>query len=503
MPGLTIKFNKKLIPFVIFGFFLIISLFTYNDYGIAWDEPCQQDFGELALDKITNPKSNNPNYSIEKQRYGISFEATITFIQEVFQIKSDKNIYLFRHFFTHFIFLLAALFFYFFIKRTTYQKLAWLGMLILILSPRIYGHSFFNSKDLPLLSFTIFSLYAMQSIWLKPKIINYVIFGVLSAYLINIRVIGLLIPFAFGINEIILLIKKSRTIKDFFILNAILTVSFVLFTILFWPYLWSSPIDRFLETFNHFKAFYWDDLVLFNGSQIPANELPWYYSITWMSISIPVGYLFFFLVGLIISFKEIIKTKNYHIAHLIIVLFPIVVLPLLNSVVYDGWRHLYFIYPSLIFISIVGIFYLIERFKKKLLIYYLTSFYILFIFIEMITIHPFEHLYFNEIAGKYKQEYLRTHYEIDYWGTCFNEGYNKLKELNPNKEITVIGNITPYQFNAMMLDKQSKIKVVTDFDSANYFISNYRFHPQDYQEYNEIYSRKIYNSTLYSIFELK
>ena len=53
------------------------------------------------------------------------------------------------------------------------------------------------------------------------------------------------------------------------------------------------------------------------------------------------------------------------------VLIPILAVIMLNSTLYNGWRHMYFIYPGIIIITLLGVDLLIKNIKNK---YFLNFF---------------------------------------------------------------------------------------------------------------------------------
>ena len=78
---------------------------------------------------------------------------------------------------------------------------------------------------------------------------------------------------------------------------------------------------------------------------------------------------------------------------------PILVATYFGSISYDGWRHLYFIYPCLIFISIRGLEFISNKITFKYS-FILTLPVLIFIAIWMIKNHPFQFIYCNKFAGK-------------------------------------------------------------------------------------------------------
>ena len=256
-----IEILKNRIGLVILFCFLILSIFTYQDYGLSWDEPCQQDFGQLGFEKVFEKKINK-EYTRQKQYYGVAYEMVLVGFQKVFSIKESSNIYYFRHFFTHLIFLFSTFVFYLILKKTKYKNIAFLGMLFLLLSPRIYAHSFFNPKDIPLLSFTLFSAYFMQNHIYNPRWLTLILIAFFCAFVVNVRVIGVFIPgillffYVFQMKE---LNWKTKIIQ---VLSFCFLVMF--FTILMWPLLIAA-------VFIYWMAF--DMLSRLSPSDIPNQKI--------------------------------------------------------------------------------------------------------------------------------------------------------------------------------------------------------------------------------------
>ena len=495
-------FIKKIVDnqgIILVSLFFILSVFIYKDYGLSWDEPCQQDFGELAYERIFEQKIN-PEYSPKKQNYGIAFEIVLVGIQKIFSITKTSDIYYFRHFFTHLIFLISGFVFYLILKKSTLKKAAILGLLFLIVSPRIYAHSFFNPKDIPLLSFTVFSIYFLQKYLYKPQLISLIIFAFFCAFVVNIRIIGMFIPgilmffYFFQLREI----RWKKKIQH----GAIFSLSFIGFAILFWPLLWSNTVQSFSEAFSYFGKFYWNDLVIFRGEHIIASDLPWYYSIYYIFISVPVLYLLGFIGGLFLVLRRLINKKIEIETIIFLFLFftPLTSLVVFESVVYDGWRHMFYIYPALIFFGLKLICFLVEKFQKTK-VYFIVGVYLVFISWQMIQLHPYQNVYFNELVSNNN---IREKYDLDYWGISFKEGINYVLEDSKKEKIKVCVSNKSGEFNGLLFSEidKKRIEFVGIPEESDYFITNYRFHPLTYSFPNSVYSVKRNNAKILTIFKM-
>jgi hypothetical protein len=123
----------------------------------------------------------------------------------------------------------------------------------------------------------------------------------------------------------------------------------------------------------------------------------------------------------------------------------------------------------------------------------------------MIKSHPFEDVYFNILLSK-KDQYLRKTFELDYWGTSYKQAleYIACRDRSPVLKIMVAN--LPGEFNSciLKLEDRKRILYVESDDQADYFITNYRWHPRDYPYPKEkkIFSITIQNSEICSAWKL-
>jgi len=170
---------QKLITYSLFIFFFLTGVLIFKDYGISTDEDFQRLVGFYWLNYIANffPGSNflldvqnkikligDLTLSVESgetfKYYGIIYDLPLAFIETVFNITDPKNYFYLRHFLNFFLFWVSSIFFYkiLFIRFKNWS-LAISGVLFYVLSPRIFAESFYNNKDLILLSLFSISFY--------------------------------------------------------------------------------------------------------------------------------------------------------------------------------------------------------------------------------------------------------------------------------------------------------------------------------------------------------
>ena len=143
---------------------------------------------------------------------------------------------------------------------------------------------------------------------------------------------------------------------------------------------------------------------------------------------------------------------------------------------YDGWRHLYFIYPSIIMISLYGFYCLKLLFKNKFFINFVYSLIIMnFIYIGYwnYKFHPHQYVYFN-IFFKDK---FHNNFDMDYWGISNRESLEFIINNNTNYPIKIgTKSFASLEMSALMLNERDKgkIDIVHDLKKAEYIITNYR-----------------------------
>ena len=126
--------------------------------------------------------------------------------------------------------------------------------------------------------------------------------------------------------------------------------------------LWHAPVSNFIfvkELLSYSPTY----TILFEGNYISSNIAPIYYYLKWISITTPEFYLVLSVVGFILYSYELSKNKIIFIknpnvtidAFLFSIFIFIISLNLISKKGYNGWRHLYYLYPIIIYVYIFAI----------------------------------------------------------------------------------------------------------------------------------------------------
>lgn len=517
--SLYIKFsenkNVKYFIYLFFALFFLIGISIFQDYGISTDELFQRASGfywyisivnELGInndyinflkDKFMNMESSGHLASGKSIYYGVFFDLLSAFIEEVFKIKTSYDAYYLKHFLTFTFFFLSSIIFYkLIVSRFKNKIFAIILTSFFIMSPRIFAESFYNCKDIIFMSLSVISLYYAFKYLEKQNLNNIIIFSLFAALSTQIRIMGIFLFFLF------LLVWFLQTLeeKDFFKKNFVHLISLIFFYFLFlycfWPYLWGSPFENFFKAFKIFSNYSWGSYVYYFGEYIKASNIPWHYVPVWIIITTPLVYLIVFFLGLIktlssfsINLLNISENNNKRLWQgtnekkdlflLLYLLLPIFIIIILNSTLYGGWRHLYFIYPGIIYFIAVGVEFIFKsKIKKnyKSLFIFILLMGLTYNLVNLIKLHPYQNIYFNAMVEK-KANKL---FPIDYWGLANLEALKFVADLDKENLKT----IRPASFTPLNFSKK-----LIKFDKGNIKITGTENLDQDYIFTNFYYER--------------
>ena len=267
----------------------------------------------------------------------------------------------------------------------------------------------------------------------------------------------------------------------------------LLFTYSMWPYLWENPIQNFYYAFSEIKQYNHGGHNLYFGNIIESNKTPWHYSLIWILISTPIMYIVLFFCGVFRSIqnndyqKKLSNHNNINIVlycSLLIITLSLVLIILLNSTLYNGWRHLYFIYPFIIFVALFGLEFILIFFNKvkiKLFIIFIFIFSLLDVAIWMKHNNPYQYVFFNMLGKKIDPK----NFDLDYWGLSYHQNLNYLLE-NENFSNAKIWNSSQtklfYSLFSLNEKNRNKFIEVTNIKDADYWITNYYMDKTIYDE---------------------
>ena len=491
----------KVIAF--FAIYLMIGVFIYDDYGVSWDEFYNLEKGERSYDYLTGKIESLDKY--HRNHYGVAFELPLYALQVALGLEDTRDILLMRHLCNFLFFYTSTIFFYLLLKnRFKSRNTALLGTAMVILSPRIFAHSFYNSKDLGFMSAFMISMYTLNRYLQKKTLKNAAAHSITTAFAINIRMAGMIIP---AVSVLLIAIdaitnRKKEGIKMIMATIAAYTILAAAFTTLFWPYLWTNPVENFIKAFQIQSRYDFDNIrtqPLYMG-QVYPRSVPWHYVPVWMGVTTPPLYILGFMAhalwifirtcrSAIRTFRAAFKAKFEVVAPEMTLLMSwmyfigsIVAVIIFDSFIANGWRQMFFIYPSFIVLSVDGISSTNNaikgskcRIKKhmKWLLYAIVVGCLLSTAYTMVRYHPHQMVYFNILTGL-ESEYAFGNFELDYWGVTSRSALEFILENNNQSTIRVHMHPGHFRRNRAILepDDRDRLRHVP-IGRADYVIIHY------------------------------
>lgn len=507
-------------PTALFCGLLAFGLGIVTDFGLYIDEYTNHYFGvtwfKYAHAVITEhaPLSQLPVITQHDIVHGPVVEMTLAWIESHFTCFAViRNFVFFRHAATWVIFCLGVMSFYFLARRLFASRgVGLLASFFLVLHPRIFSHAFYDSVDIPLLALYACSLHTLVR-YLELRTTGALCLHALAcAVLADIRLIGAIIPVltvAVLVVETIVPRPPAERLRHRLGKIGLFLVLVGGLIVAFWPYLWANPFARMVEVIRQTPRVGWGGSVLYFARIIRADSLPWHYIPVWISITTPIAYLGLFVIGMMAWLGALVRQPvefyRQRMGELVVLaafLGPLLAVIGLKAELYDGWRHLYFLYPPFVLIAIGGLSVLFRRIDLHLkagagraakgVVAGLIAVNLTTVGWFMIKYHPYQNVYFNRFAGPDMKE-IKRRFEMDYWGLSYRAALEHLVASDRNSSIPVYrGTDALLAINGYVLPPadQQRVKQV-DYDEAKYILTTYREARDGYPTLEECFSIKV------------
>ena len=479
---------------------ILLGFFIVPDYGMSWDESTSRTNGMVSLKHILEVSGSGILKQDEVLKefkvslgaysdrdYGVAFEIPLAVAERLLALNDSRSQYLFRHMATYLIFVLGVFAVYHLAKRR-FSDWRWglFASVLLVLSPRLFAEGFYNDKDIVFLVFFAIAMNSMIVFLEKPTFRNGLLHALATGLAIDVRVMGIILPFItlgiLGLRMIQTQVPFKQTVVA---MGGYLIVT-ALVVFLMWPWLWSAPWSHFGEAISNMSHFRWHESNFYLGAYIPASRIPWHYVPVWIGITTPLLYLVLFLVGIASILYRILRCRTLwsdsesmqDLLFLGIFVGAVLSVIVLHSVLYDGWRQLYFIYPAFLLIVVKGMYLVWTRFSRRAVQKISIGIVVLASLCGtlnwMVAVHPLQNLYMNQLAGAN----WGSRFDMDYWGLSNRKAIEYILSVDKRHIIKIWPvSDTPIMNGAATLDaaERNRIVLADTEDEADYLINNYRF----------------------------
>ena len=505
--------HSGLVLLVVFG---LTGVWVVDDYGAGLDTEIQRDLAGQALDYVLgNVESVWPDYN---RFYGVAFELPLLLTEIALGLEDTPEIHLTRHLLSHMFFLTGGFFCYLLARRLFENRLlAVLALLLFLLHPRIYAHSFFNSKDVPFLSMFMICLYlAHRAFDRDGRWWRFALCGAGAGLLVNLRIMGFVLPAAVVAMLFLDLVRvpEGRGRRHVLSSMAVFMLSTLLTVYAVSPFLWSDPVGGSVEWFAESARHIHNDNYVFRGEWFFSRDyLPLEYVPVWFSITTPPAVLALGLVGIsalaLRGFSapmDVLHDRRLRFWLMLAGCFvlPIVAVMVLSSNIYNGWRQMYFLHAPFCLLAVFGARWTFSFFRSSRLrfsAYGAVGAGVASVAVSMVAIHPDQQVYFTFLVDRTTPEHLRTRYTFDYWSPSMRYGLKHLLERNPSQPVYIETDLDSAWWNRYIFPAadRHRLFVYRHGGDGEFSISD-DYRPET--EGAEIYSLKIYGNTIFTIRDL-
>jgi len=517
-----------------FGLLVLVGLLVYRDYGVPWDEQLDRLNGIInakyvALYLAPDLARQEENFTVipdmsenQDADHGVLFQLPLVLLERVVHANDTRDVYFLRHLVIFGSFVVGVYFFYR-LARQRYHNwlLGLLGAATLVLSPRFFAEAFYNYKDLVFLTFFTAGIYTLVLFLRRPTWSRALLHAVATGAAIDVRTMAVLLPLftlSFGVLE--MLFRPVRR-RQFLVGLGLYLFIVPVVVVVGWPYLWEHSAEHFLAAFRSFSRYHPSDLlVVYLGEEVLARNLPWHYIPVWLLATTPLPYSALLLVGLVASFREAVqqpwqwlrsRAHRQDLLYLAWLVGPVFAVIVLHSVLYDGWRHLYFIYPAFLILALRGLQVVWPSYSLVMTNWrwWRVSFVALLLLgvahvvFRMVRDHPYQNVYFSFLPGAVAER----QFERDYWGLSGWQGMRWILAQDSSQKVLVSTDprATVMLHNSRLLLRPAERNrvVMTSQSQARYFLTVYRWHPFPYPAHygREVYRIRVNGNKILSVFK--
>jgi len=520
--------REQVVTGLFFALLLVLGLCVYRDYGVSWDEPVDRENGVVNLKYVAERLA--PQLARQQAAYatipplagypdndhGVAFELPLAALSMIFARGDSIAYYHLRHLLIFGVFWVGCWALYG-LARQRFGSWLWalLTVGLLVLSPRFFAEAFFNGKDIVFMACFTVAMYTLMRLLANPTTSRVVLHALATALAIDVRVPGLLlVGFTIGMLGWHFIEQPA---KRWLQLGSLYVALSAVFVVIGSPYLWEAPVANFWWAYQRLSHYPADTQNIYFG-QLISSRVPWHYLLVWIGITTPLPYLLGALAGLLISVGRLLRRGVRHSSFVsqLDVLFlgwllgPLLLVIGLRSTFYDGWRHLYFIYPAMLLLAVRGIRWLVGVAGRPQPVRYLALGALLLgsaeighTLVRMVQLHPHQQVYFSFLPARTAERL----FDRDYWGLSY---YHGLRWLLHHQAATTPATVsapvsTPLIANSLLLStaEQARLHILRAPQQGRYFITNYRWHPHPYPDSlgREIYTIRAEGLKILSIFD--
>ncbi len=421
------------------------GLMTLDKLGVHYDELTQRYIG-IQTNKYLIGTASRADIE-EHKFFGPVFESFCYLSEQALGPgASMRSKLLLRRFWIWSLFVWALVAFYRILLKRFDRSAAFWAVALIALWPPLWAHAHVNSKDVVFLSLQVLAVsnlirYREGS---GSRTLHFWLFALLSAWAASIRLVGVCL---LGLSPLLLARAGSQEPGSSSHRASrrpalALFGTSLFFLLLSFPVLWSTPWNRLGEMLSYATQNPWPNPSLFLGKQLyPESFTRWYLPV-WMLFTLPLGLLLVAGWGSYLGIRALSKSKKLSFTDALFLAWfavPFVLVMVLNPVLYNNWRHFYFLVIPLAYVAAYGIQEWNARLGSKKLSL-LLGIYTLNLGLVALIQPGLAAVRMNDLYSKAVQVWIgesKPYMTQDYWGLCTQDALKKLDEVSPQKQLKI------------------------------------------------------------------
>ncbi len=462
--------------------FLAIGFFSFRDYGVPYDEGTLSQLGMESYAYVFEGKPYPQD--LHFRFHGTAVELPLYALTKLISHDDSASAAYVRRFCVFVFLFLSVWTFYFIARRLTHDwRLACVGCLFFVLSPRVFAHGFYNSRDIPAMALFTVAMLTLLRLLEKRTYIRSLTHGVMCGLALGIRMpMLILIPITISVCVWDTITKRNTRafVQKELMLLAIFLLTVCIVTIAVWPLLWEAPLKHLLDAYLFMRRT--SNEVIFLGNTY--YSVPWFYIPAWIGMTTPLFYSFFFLIGCLSTmhrfarerFKFLWNEKPEQLIPLVWFFLPIIAIVVTKAAIYQEWRHVLFIYPGFLLIALLGVQALIKNITRTVHRRFVSFAIIVFVIIFplsttgvwMLRHHPFENVYYAV-----PRQWISSSLDIDYWGLSTRQAVQYIADNDSRPLLSYYSPQNLALLNGIVFFKVHgtlRIVPVTDIKVADYVV---------------------------------
>ena len=478
--------------------FAIAGVVVVDDYGVGLDEPHHRNTATTVVDYALGVSEEPPGAHINDRYYGMTFQMILLLAERALGLQDSRHIYLTRHLLTHLFFIAGG----FACGVLAYRMMGsrWVAlpvMLMFLLHPRLYVHSFFNGMDIPFAALLLIALYLTHRAFRKDTGGAFLLCGIGVGLAINLRPFGLtLLPMILAMRGLDLWQAGRAERKRILLTSAAFLAAALGTAYIVHPYYWENPL-RFFDGLRVLSQHPTIAENLFMGEIYSSDAVPWNYIPVWFAITAPPAALALGAVGCAAACWQGIsrplaalrdRETRFRIMLLGCVVLPVAVVIALQSNIYNGWRQMYFLWGPFCLLAAVGL-HCIANIRirggawkigarlpgwvrgvglRRGLAYGVAGVGLITTLTAMAALHPQQQVYFNALVDTKTPGALGKRYDMDYWEMAQRQSLEYLLARYPDGALRVWPGKKSLQI--LPQDDRERVSISRRIDAMDYYL---------------------------------